>query len=51
VASGELADDAKLHEIRFAAPVTARFVKFTALSAQDGDDFATAAEFDFIPAK
>jgi beta-galactosidase len=48
---GELPDDANLHEIRFTAPVTARYLKFTALSAHDGDDFATAAEFDFIPAK
>ena len=48
---GELPDDINRHEIRFAAPVAARHVKFTALSAHDGDDFATAAEFDFIPAK
>ncbi|QUE51642.1 discoidin domain-containing protein [Luteolibacter ambystomatis] len=51
VAEGELADDEKLHEIRFATPVEGRYVKFTALSAHDGGDFATAAEFDFIPAK
>ncbi|WP_338287380.1 glycoside hydrolase family 2 TIM barrel-domain containing protein [Luteolibacter sp. LG18] len=50
-AEGELADDEKLHEIRFAAPAAARFVKFTALGAHDGGDFASAAEFDFVPAK
>jgi beta-galactosidase len=48
---GELPDDTDRHEIRFAAPLAARYVKFIALSAHDGDDFATAAEFDFIPAK
>ena len=47
VASGDLPDDTRLHEIPFKRGVTARFIRFTALSAHDGDDFATAAEFDF----
>ena len=51
IGEGELPDNANRHEIRFAAPVTARQVKFTALSAHDGDDFATAAEFDFVVGK
>lgn len=51
VAAGDLADDGKLQEIRFGKPMEARYVKLTALSAHDGDDFATAAELDFIPAK
>ena len=46
-AQGELADAATLQPIRFKQPTAARFVKFTALSAHDGDDFASAAEFDF----
>ncbi|WP_265593981.1 glycoside hydrolase family 2 TIM barrel-domain containing protein [Haloferula sp. BvORR071] len=48
IASGDLPDDAQLHQIPFKQATTARFIKFTALSAHDGDDFATAAEFDFI---
>lgn len=48
VAKGELPDDDKLHEIRFTATGEVRYLKFTALSAHDGNDFATAAEFDFI---
>ena len=49
IASGDLPDDTKLQQIPFTKPVTARFIKFTALSAYDGNDFATAAEFDFKP--
>ncbi|MCW1921487.1 discoidin domain-containing protein [Luteolibacter arcticus] len=48
---GELQDDTNRHEIRFAAAIAARYVKFIALSAHDGDDFATAAEFDFATKK
>jgi hypothetical protein len=48
VAAGDFAYDITLQTITFRQPVTARFVKFSALSAHDGDDFATAAEFDFL---
>lgn len=51
VSKGSLPDDIKLHEIRFGAPVEARYVRFTALSAHDKEGFTSAAEFDFIPAK
>lgn len=51
IASGDLPDEAKLQEIPFKGAASARFIKFTALSAHDGDDFATAAELDFVPAK
>ena len=46
-AQGDLADAAALQQIRFKQPASARYVKFTALSAHDGDDFASAAEIDF----
>ncbi len=50
-AEGALADNTDLQNIPFKQPADARFVKFTALNAHDGDDFATAAELDFLPAK
>ena len=48
LASGELADEAKIQQIRFKQATSARFVRFRALNAHDGDDFTTASELDFI---
>jgi beta-galactosidase len=32
----------------FAAPVKARYVRFTGLSSQNGQDFGSGAEFELI---
>lgn len=47
VAQGELTDEADVQAIRFDSGTAGRFVRFTAIDAHDGDDFATAAELDF----
>jgi len=44
VAEGEFENNQKQKRILFAKPVKARYMRFTALSSQDGQDFATAAE-------
>ncbi len=48
VAQGEFANDQKLKRIMLDKPVKARYVLFTALSSQDGQDFATGAEFSVL---
>ncbi|MFD2967992.1 glycoside hydrolase family 2 TIM barrel-domain containing protein [Sphingobacterium bambusae] len=48
VAEGEFNRDGKLKTIMLAKPTKARFIRFTALSAQDGQDFASAAEFSVL---
>lgn len=40
--------DKKLQTVLFDKPVQGRFVRFTALSAQDGQDFASGAEFNVL---
>ena len=48
VAQGEFEDSQKEKRVEFATPVKARYVRFTALSACDGQDFATAAEVGIL---
>lgn len=48
VASGEFANNQSLKRVLFTQPVKARYLKFTALSSQDGQDFATGAEFSIL---
>lgn len=48
VAQGEFEDSQKEKRVEFAKPVKARYVRFTALSACDGQDFATAAEIGIL---
>lgn len=48
VAEGEFANDLKLKRVMLDKPVKARFVRFTALSSQDGQDFASGAEFTVL---
>lgn len=50
VAKGEFPDTIEPQTVRFGKAVSARYVKFTALSSQDGQDFASAAELEFLPA-
>jgi len=45
VVEGEFENNQKEKRVMFAKPMKARFVRFTALSSQDGQDFATGAEF------
>ncbi len=48
VATGTFANDRHLKRILFAKPVRARYLRFTAKSSQDGQDFATCAEFSVL---
>ncbi|MCR5130850.1 MAG: discoidin domain-containing protein [Prevotella sp.] len=48
VCEGQFENDQKLKRVLFSAPVKARFLRFTALSSQDGQDFATGAEFSIL---
>lgn len=48
VSTGNFANDQKEKRVNLAKPVKARFVRFTALSSQDGQDFATGAEFSVL---
>ena len=48
VNSGSFANDQKEKRINLPKSVKARFVRFTALSSQDGQDFATGAEFSVL---
>lgn len=48
VASGAFANDRSLKRVIFNKPVRARYVRFTAKSSQDGQDFATCAEFNVL---
>lgn len=48
VAQGEFEDTEKEKQVVFSAPIKARYVRFTALSACDGQDFATAAEISIL---
>lgn len=48
VASGQFANSDKEQRIMLSSPVSARYVRFTALSSHDGQDFATAAEFHVL---
>ncbi|TDG36194.1 DUF4981 domain-containing protein [Pedobacter changchengzhani] len=48
IASGNFEDNAKAKTVKLTTPVKARFVRFTALSSQNGRDFATGAEFSLL---
>ncbi len=48
VAEGTFEDGFKEKRVMFDSPVRARYVRFTALSSQDGQDFATGAEIKIL---
>ena len=48
VAKGTFSADAKLKTVSFDRPVTARFVRFIALTGFDDDPFASMAEFSLV---
>lgn len=48
VASGVFERYSKTHEIKLKVPVKARYIRFTALSSQNGQDFASGAEFSVL---
>lgn len=48
VAKGEFRREKKAQRVMLAAPVQARYIRFTALSSQNGADFASGAEFSVI---
>ncbi|WP_206531862.1 glycoside hydrolase family 2 TIM barrel-domain containing protein [Sphingobacterium sp. DR205] len=48
VMSGAFERNKKLKTVRFEKPVKGRYIRFTALSSQRGDDFASGAEFAVI---
>jgi len=50
VSKGVFSKNADLKTVKFSAPVTARFVKLTALSGYSKIAFASLAEFNAIPA-
>ncbi len=48
VAEGEFQRSSNLQRITFATPARARYLRFTALSSQNGIDFASGAEFGVL---
>ena len=48
VAEGEFDRGAALKRVAFATPQRARYLRFTALSSQNGLDFASGAEFTVL---
>ncbi len=50
-AKGSFPNNGDLQVVKFAAPVKARYFRFSALSEANGRDFAAAAELDIIPVK
>ena len=48
VVEGEFADSTKLQTVLFEKPVTARYFRFIALSAQDGQDYASGVSLELI---
>ena len=48
IASGTFANDQKEKRILFNQPQKGRYLRFTALSSQDGQDFASGAEFSVL---
>jgi beta-galactosidase len=48
VVEGEFPANADKQTVLFKAPVKARFVRFTATSSQNGQDFGSGAEFELI---
>lgn len=48
ICEGEFANDGKWQVVIFKEPVKTRYVRFTALSSHNGQDFASGAEFELI---
>lgn len=48
VSEGEFENNAKEKKVLFVKPVKARYLRFTALSSQNGADFASGAEFGVL---
>ena len=48
VAKGTFDNSAKPKRVMFSKPVKARYIRFEALSEQNGQDFASGAEFSLI---
>ena len=48
VVQGEFANNSKQQVVMFKSPVKARYVRFTGLSSQNGQDFGSGAEFELI---
>ena len=48
VATGAFVNDRTLKRVIFDKPVRARYLRFTAKSSQDGQDFASCAEFNVL---
>ena len=48
IASGEFENNRKEKRVMLDKPIKARYVRFTALSSQDGQDFATGAELGVL---
>ena len=48
VAEGAFESGDKLQRVMFSKPVKARYIRFTALSSQSGDDFASGAEINIL---
>lgn len=50
-AKGSFPNGTDLQEVKFAAPVKARYFRFSALSEIGGKDYAAVAELDIVPVK
>lgn len=48
IVEGKFEKGSRLQTVRFEKPVKGRYVRFTALSSQDGQDFASGAEFNIL---
>ncbi|WP_345065873.1 glycoside hydrolase family 2 TIM barrel-domain containing protein [Sphingobacterium thermophilum] len=48
IIEGSFSRETTLQTVRFEKPVKGRFLRFTALSSQNGADFASGAEFEII---
>ncbi len=48
ICKGTFAANAELKKVMFSKPVKARYIRFRALNEQNGQDFASAAEFTLI---
>ena len=48
ICKGSFAANAELKRVMFAKPVKARYIRFRALNEQNGQDFASGAEFSLI---
>ena len=48
VTEGRFENGASLKKVTFSKPVKGRYLRFTALSSQDGQDFASGAEFTVL---